>query len=83
MARREIGRIADARSQDRVALTGMIRATQAIKVGGSRAYRCVLSDGTGEVDLLFLGRQTVAGLAEGTRCGVLGTATTRRGRLTV
>jgi two-component system sensor histidine kinase KdpD len=83
MPRREVGRIADARGQDRVALSGVIRATQPIKVGGSRAYRCVLSDGTGEVDLLFLGRETVVGLAEGTRCDVLGTATTRRGRLTV
>ncbi len=81
--RPRVSRIADARSQDRVAVTGTIRATQTITVGTSPAYRCVLDDGTGELDLLFLGRGTVAGLAAGTRCSVQGTATARQGRLAV
>ena len=67
----------------RVALTGTIPATQTVTVGSSLAYRCVLTDGTGELDLLFLGRAVIVGLAEGTWCHVEGAVTTRRGRLTV
>jgi two-component system sensor histidine kinase KdpD len=78
-----VSRIADVRSQDRVSLTGTIREAGTVTIGTSPAWRCVLADATGELDLLFLGRATVAGLAEGTRCTVEGTATPRQGRLTV
>ena len=61
----------------------MIRATQTVAVGSSLAYRCVVTDGTGELDLLFLGRAAIVGLAEGTWCRVEGAVTRRRGRLTV
>jgi hypothetical protein len=43
----------------------------------------VITDGTGELDALFLGRTAVAGLAAGTRCGVTGTAGTHGTRLVV
>ena len=76
-------RIGDVRSQDRVHLTGTIREAGTISIGNAPAWRCVLADDTGELDLLFLGRTAVAGLAEGTRCVVEGTATPRQGRLTV
>jgi two-component system, OmpR family, sensor histidine kinase KdpD len=78
-----VSRIADARPQDRVTVTGTICETQTVTLGGSPAYRCVLSDGTGQLDLLFLGRAAVAGLAVGTRCSIDGTATERGGRLAV
>jgi two-component system, OmpR family, sensor histidine kinase KdpD len=80
---REAIRIGDVRAQDRVTLTGTIRATQTITVGSSLAYWCVLADGTGDVDLLFLGRAAIAGLAAGTRCSIQGVVTTRGGRLAV
>jgi RecG-like helicase len=83
LRRAPVCRIADVRSQDRVELTGTIREAGTISIGSAPAWRCVLADGTGELDLLFLGRATVAGLAEGTRCVVEGTATPRQGRLTV
>jgi two-component system sensor histidine kinase KdpD len=76
-------RISDVRSQDRVRLAGTILAAGTVAVGRGPAWRCVLADGTGELDLLFLGRAVVAALAEGTRCTVQGTAIPRQGRLTM
>ena len=76
-------RISDARPQARVAVSGIITATQTVTIGTSPAYRCALTDGTGEIYLLFLGRTEVSGLRGGRRCGVAGTAGTSGGRLVV
>jgi hypothetical protein len=76
-------RIGDARPQARVAVTGIVRLTEIVPVGGSFACRCVIFDGTGELDALFLGRVAVCGLTAGTRCGVTGTAGMRGARLVV
>jgi CheY-like chemotaxis protein len=76
-------RIADARAQTRVTLAGTIRATETVTAGAGPAYRCVLADGTGEADLLFLGRPVVGGLTAGTYCRAEGMATVRSGRLAV
>ncbi len=75
--------ISDVRRRDRVRVTGSIISAQTSVVGGSPAYRCVLGDGTGELDLLFLGRAAVAGLAAGARCSIEGIVTARGGRLAV
>ena len=53
-------------------MTGTIRTATAVTVGSSPAWRCTLADGTGEIELLFLGRDRVAGLEPGRRCGVAG-----------
>jgi CheY-like chemotaxis protein len=74
-------RIADARVRTHVTLVGTIRATETVTAGSSPLYRCVLADGTGAADLLFLGRSRVGGLAAGTCCRAEGRATVRRGRL--
>ena len=76
-------RITDVRGQDRVTLAGTIISAQVITVGSSIAYRCVLADGTGELDLLFLGRPAIAGLAAGAQCSIEGVVTERGGRLAV
>jgi hypothetical protein len=76
-------RISDARPQSRVAITGIITATQAVTIGSSPAYRCALTDGTGEIYVLFLGRTAVSGLTAGRPCSVAGTAGTSGGRLVV
>jgi two-component system sensor histidine kinase KdpD len=76
-------RISDVRSQDRVKVTGTIISAQTTAIGSSLAYRCVLADGTGELDLLFLGRAAIAGLAAGTRCSIEGVVAARGGRLAV
>jgi RecG-like helicase len=78
---RGVVRIADARVRQHVTLAGTIRATQTVTAGSSPLYRCVLADGSGEADLLFLGRSRVGGLTAGTCCRAEGRATVRRGRL--
>jgi len=71
------------RLQERVSLTGTIRATETIRAGFSPVCRCVLDCDGGELDLLFLGRATIAGLAVGTRCGIEGAVAVHCGRLAV
>jgi RecG-like helicase len=75
--------IAEVRPRSRVVVTGTVRTTETVTVGRSASYRVVLRDDTGELDLLFLGRSTVAGIGVGTRCSVEGTAQLRGGRLVV
>jgi two-component system, OmpR family, sensor histidine kinase KdpD len=76
-------RISDVRGRGRIRVTGTIISAQTTSVGSSLAYRCVLADGTGELDLLFLGRAAIAGLTAGIRCSVEGAVTAREGRLAV
>ena len=75
--------ISDVRGRDRVRVTGTIISAQTTAIGSSLAYRCVLADGAGELDLLFLGRAAIAGLAPGIRCSIEGVVTQRGGRLAV
>jgi len=75
--------VTDARSRARVVVTGTIRAAQAVTHGTSPAYCCTLDDGTGQLDLLFLGRTAIPGLTVGTRCSIEGTARTEGDRLVV
>ncbi|GAA5017062.1 hypothetical protein [Actinopolymorpha pittospori] len=62
-------------------ISGVIGATRTITVGRSQTYCCTLVDGTGKLDLLFLGRATVHGLRTDIRCAVSGRAAMRAGRL--
>ena len=75
--------ISDVRGRDRVRVTGTIISAQTTAIGSSLAYRCVLAGGAGELDLLFLGRAAIAGLAPGIRCSIEGVVTERGGRLAV
>ncbi|MHB1771682.1 MAG: universal stress protein [Acidimicrobiales bacterium] len=65
--------IVDARPRARVVIRGTVERTKAVTRGGSPAYCCTVSDGTGQLDLLFLGRSSVPGLNVGTRCTAEGT----------
>jgi RecG-like helicase len=71
------------RPQERVSLAGTIYETETVRAGVSPVYRCVLTGAHGEVDLLFLGRASIAGLTVGTRCTAAGTVTDHHGRLAV
>jgi hypothetical protein len=71
------------RSQERVSLAGTISETETISVGPSPVYRCVLTGAHGELDLLFLGRATIAGLTAGVWCTAAGTVTVHCGRLAI
>jgi hypothetical protein len=75
--------ISDVRGRDRVRVTGTIISAQTTAIGSSLAYRCVLADGAGELDLLFLGRAAIAGLTPGIRCSIEGVVTERGGQLAV
>jgi hypothetical protein len=69
------------RPQSRVVITGTIRRPETITVGSSPAYLFTLADGSGELDVLFLGWATVRGLRPGTRITVEGRAGTHNSRL--
>jgi hypothetical protein len=75
--------IGEIRPQDRVRLTGIIRSKAALSISGCPACRYTLADGTGEVDMLFLGRVLIAGLETGLHCIAEGRAAARDGRIVV
>jgi RecG-like helicase len=56
---------------------------QAGAPGRNKAMNCVVTDGTGELTLVFLGRSSVPGLRPGSRCVIEGTARTDGCRLVV
>ena len=67
-------RVADAEPRGRVRLTGIVRSAEVARIGGAPALRCVLDDVTGEIALLFIGRERVPGMVPGAVCTVEGTA---------
>jgi two-component system, OmpR family, sensor histidine kinase KdpD len=75
--------ISGVRGQDRARVTGTIISARTTAFGSSLGYRCVLADGTGELDLLFLGRPALAGLTAGARCSIEGVVAARGARLAV
>ena len=76
-------RIAAVGAQSRVTVTGVIRSVATQAIGPGPAVRCVLADGSGQLDLLFLGVRSVTGLAPGRRCTATGRAGLHRGRLVI
>jgi hypothetical protein len=68
------------RAHQRVAVSGVIRRYRAMTLSGTPACCYALADGTGEIDLLFLGRISVAGLYPGRHCSAAGMAAVRDGR---
>jgi CheY-like chemotaxis protein len=80
---RAIRTIGQARPQSRVDVSGVIIATHTMNVDGSPTVRCLLTDGTGAISLLFLGQATIVGLTAGRRCRAEGMAATYHGRLVI
>ncbi|HEX4865123.1 MAG TPA: hypothetical protein VFV02_13720 [Acidimicrobiales bacterium] len=81
---RPIGRkIIDAEPRARAAVTGLIVHIDRVLIGSSASGRFVLDDGTGEVDLVFLGRPKVAGLSLGSCLTVEGTVRIEDSRLVI
>ena len=79
----EVTPVAKVRAQERVTVSGVIRSVTRADIGSSPGVRCVLADDSGEVDMLFLGVEGLAGLAPGRRCTATGRACARRGRLVI
>ena len=72
---RQVARnIADAHPRQRVVVTGTIVSVRLDRVGPSPAYRADLTDNTGQIGLVFLGRSAVPGMVVGARATVEGTA---------
>jgi CheY-like chemotaxis protein len=82
-AKPTVTRIAAVRLRSRVTVTGVIRSAAAETIGTGPALRCVLADGSGQIDLLFLGRATLTGLEPGRRCTATGRACLHEGRLVI
>jgi hypothetical protein len=76
-------KVADAQPRGRVAVTGTITGVDTVNMHGATSSRYVLDDGTGQLDLLFLGRPRVAGLSTGTCCTAEGRARLDHGGLVV
>ena len=72
---RQVARqISEAHPRQRVVVTRTIVSAVGATVGPSPAYRVDLSDGTGRIGLVFIGRSSVSGMAVGARATVEGTA---------
>lgn len=67
--------IADALPRGRIVVTGTVVEVATVQVAHASSYRCLLDDGSGQLVLLFIGRNAIPGLAVGARCTVEGTVT--------
>jgi len=76
-------RASDAGPRQLVQITGTVTRCDTLSVHGVESLYCTLDDGSGDLDLLFLGRPTVPGIGVGTRCSARGTARSEQGRLVV
>jgi RecG-like helicase len=81
--RPDVTRIAAVRPRHRVTVIGTVCSTAAETLGTSPSLRCAIADGSGEIELIFLGRQRIAGLTPGRRCTAEGMACVYRGDLVI
>jgi hypothetical protein len=65
--------------RDRVSLTGRVQAIRVQPWSGVATLEVTLVDETGSIQLVFLGRRTIAGIGTGTRLRVQGVVGTHRG----
>ncbi len=65
-------RIADAQVRARVKLAGVVKRITVHPERGSEALEALLSDGTGEMSVVWMGRRSIPGLNLGTRVVVEG-----------
>jgi cytochrome c-type biogenesis protein CcmE len=72
-------RISDARSREQVRIAGVIKRITVYPAEGSEAVEGVISDGTGEISVVWMGRRSIPGLRLGTRVLVEGVLAEGRG----
>ena len=68
-------RIRDAATRSRVKLAGVVRRITVRPLEGSESLEALIDDGTGEVNVVWMGRRSIPGVNLGTRLvveGVLG-----------
>ncbi len=74
-------RIADAAARTRVKLAGVVKRITVGPVPGYESLEALLSDGTGEVSVVWMGRRAIPGLTLGTRLVVEGVVGEQRSGL--
>lgn len=65
-------RIADAKTRERAKLAGVVKRMTVLPVEGFESLEALVSDGTGEISVLWMGRRSIRGLTLGTRMVVEG-----------
>jgi amino acid transporter len=75
--------IADVRWRHRVTVVGRVDSLRVRSVGGAPSLECLLSDNTGSVSVVFLGRRRIPGIRNGTRMVATGMAVDHHGRLAI
>ena len=65
-------RVADAPPRSKVKLAGVVRRITVRPLEGHESLEAILSDGTGEVTVVWMGRRAIRGLSLGTRLVVEG-----------
>ena len=74
-------RIADAPMRTRVRIAGVIRRLTVFPMQDNESLEAVVSDGTGDVIVRFMGRRAIGGLGLGTRVVVEGVLGETRGQV--
>ena len=73
-------RIADAHVRERVKIAGVVNRITVLPMEGNESLEALVSDGTGEVTVVFMGRRSIPGLSLGTRLVVEGALGEQRGQ---
>ena len=73
-------RIGDAKPREKVKIAGVIRRLTVLPMQDNESLEVVVSDGTGEVLVQFMGRRAIRGLTLGTRVVIEGVLGQQHGR---
>lgn len=76
-------RIRDATLRRPVRVAGVIRRMTVLPMEGKEALQALISDGTGEVTAVFMGRRGIGGLSLGTRVVIEGVPGEHRGEIRI
>jgi RecG-like helicase len=74
-------RIRDAPTRSRVKIAGVVKRITVRPLEGFESLEALISDGTGELSVLWMGRRSIPGLTLGTRIVVEGVVAEKRGGL--
>jgi len=73
-------RIAEATPRGRVKVAGVVNRITVFPTEGNESLEALISDGTCEVSVVFMGRRSIPGLSLGTKLAVEGVLGEKRGR---
>jgi RecG-like helicase len=74
-------RIRDAPTRSRVKVAGVVKRITVRPLAGFESLEALITDGTGEMSVLWMGRRSIPGLTLGTRIVVEGVVAEERGAL--